>query len=105
MTMSIEYDGYAFLIKKILLYKMGYFPEPVSSKNEIEFRLELSNFAKKSDIENVSCVYTSKFAINNDIYIDKLEITPVDLSKLSDVVKIKLNIMNILFTTDISISV
>ena len=30
------------LIKKILLYKMSYFPEPRNSKNEVKVELDLS---------------------------------------------------------------
>ena len=41
----------AGLIKKILLYKMNYFPEPYTRrKSEIKVELDLSNYAAKSDL-------------------------------------------------------
>ena len=40
------------LIKKILLYKMSYFPEPYTcSKIEVEVEFNLSNYATKSDVK------------------------------------------------------
>ena len=36
------------LIKKVLLYKMSYFPEPYTcNNNKTEVELDLSNYAKK----------------------------------------------------------
>ena len=56
------------LIKKILLYKMSYFPEPhTHSKNKIEVELDLSNYATKSDSENATSSVTSKFAKTFDL--------------------------------------
>ena len=54
---------------------------------------------KKADIKNISHVDTSSFALNklvtleaevDKLDIDKLVLAPVDLSKLSDVVKMML---------------
>ena len=73
------------LIKKILWYKMCYFPEPhTHSKNKKKVELDLSNYTTKS-------VDTSEFAKRADLAslkwdIDKLETTPSDLSKLTSVV-------------------
>ena len=59
--------------------------------------MDLSNYAKKADIKNVTHVDTSSFALKTNLaslkteldklHIDKLVSVPVDLSKLSDVVK------------------
>ena len=59
--------------------------------------MDLSNYAKKADIKNVTHVDTSTFALKTNLaslkteldklHIDKLVSVPVDLSKLSDVVK------------------
>ena len=64
---------------------------------DINVKVHLSNYATKSDIKNVSHVDTSSFALKTNLAnlkteIDKLDIdklvpVPVDLSKLSDVVK------------------
>ena len=59
--------------------------------------MDLSNYATKADIKNISHIDTSSFALKTNLAnlkteVDKLEIdklvhVPVDLSKLSDVVK------------------
>ena len=86
------------LIKKIL-YKMSqYFPksyEPFG--RDINVKVDLSNYATKADIKNITHVDTSGFAlkINLDnlknevdkLDIDKLAPVPTDLSKLRNVVK------------------
>ena len=75
-----------------------YFPEPFRSFREnIKVKVDLSNYATKTDLKNVTHVDTSIFvlktnlaSLKTEVYkldIDKLEPVPVDLSKLSDVVK------------------
>ena len=65
-----------------------------SFRRNINVKVDLSNYAKKSDIKNISHVDTSSFAlkINLKTQVDKLDIdrlvpAPTDLSKLSNVVK------------------
>ena len=63
----------------------------------IKVKVDLSNYATKSDLKNVTHVDTSSFALKTNLGslrtevdkldIDKLAPVPVDLSKLSDVVK------------------
>ena len=43
---------------------MCYFPEPHTNKSKIEVELDLSNYAIKSDLRNVTGVDTSHFAKN-----------------------------------------
>ena len=60
-------------------------------------KVDLANYATKTDLENVTHVDTSSFALKTNLAslksevdkldIDKLAPVPVDLSKLSDVVK------------------
>ena len=88
----------AGLIKRIL-YKMSkYFPKPNEPfGGDINVKVDLSNYATKADIKNVSHVDTSSFALEtnlarlktgfDELDIDKLVSVPVDLSKLSNVVK------------------
>ena len=88
----------AGLIKKTL-YKMSqYFPKPDESfDGDIHVRIDLSNYATKVDIKNITHVDTSSFALKTSVAnltteadkldIDKLKPAPTDLSKLSDVVK------------------
>ena len=63
----------------------------------IKVKLDLSNYATKSDIKNISHVDTSSFALKTNLAnlktevdkldSDKLVPAPVDLNKLNDVVK------------------
>ena len=75
-----------------------YFPEPYEPfGGDINVKFDLSNYATKTDIKNISHVDASSFALKKNLAnlkteIDKLDIgklvpVPVDLSKLSDVVK------------------
>ena len=64
---------------------------------DINVKVDLSNYVAKADIKDISHVDTSSFAINSNLAnlktevdkldIDKLVPVPVDLSKLSNVVK------------------
>ena len=75
-----------------------YFPKPYEPfGGDINVKVDLSNYATKTDIKNISHVDTSSFALKPNLAglkteVDKLDIgklvpVPVDLSKLSDVVK------------------
>ena len=75
-----------------------YFPkpyEPFGGDNNVT--VDLSNYATKVDIKNITHVDTPSFALKTNLAnlktevdkldIDKLATVPVDLSKLSSVVK------------------
>ena len=74
-----------------------YFPKPFNSHfgDSIKAKIDLSNYATKTDLKNVTHVDTSSFALKTNLTnlkteVDKLDIeklVPVDLSKLSDLVK------------------
>ena len=75
-----------------------FFPKPYKQFGRgIKVILDLSNYATKTDIKNISHVDTSGFALKansanlktelDKLYMTKLVSVPVDLSKLSDVVK------------------
>ena len=75
-----------------------YFPTPYEPfGGDINVKADLSNYATKADIKNISHVDTSSFALKTNLAnlktevdkldIDKLVPVSVDLSKLSDVVK------------------
>ena len=75
-----------------------YFPKPFRSfGGKINVKVDLSNYAAKTDLKNVTHVDTSRLALKANLTslktevdkldIDKLGPVPVDLSKLSDVVK------------------
>ena len=76
-----------------------YFPKPFNShfSDSIKIKIDLSHYATKTDIKNISHVDTSSFPLKTNLAnlktevdkldIDKLVHIQVDLSKLSDVVK------------------
>ena len=74
-----------------------YFPKPFNSHfgDSIKVKIDLSNYATKTDIKNISHVDTSRFASKTNLaktevdklYIDELVPISADLSKLSNVVK------------------
>ena len=75
-----------------------YFPKPYEPfGGDINVKVDLSNYATKADIKNISHVDTSSFILKinlanlksevDKLDIDKLVPVSVDLSKLSDVVK------------------
>ena len=75
-----------------------YFPKPYEPfGGDINVKVDLSNYATKTDIKNILHVDTSSFALKSNLAsskteVDKLDIDkvvpgPVDLSKVSDVVK------------------
>ena len=86
------------LIKKTLYKMTQYFPKPFKNfRGNINVKLNLSNYAIKTDLKNSAHVDTSNFALKTNLAnlktevdkldIDKLVPVPVDLSKLSNVVK------------------
>ena len=75
-----------------------YFPKPYDPfSGDINVKVDLSNYATKADIKNISHVDTSSFALKTNLAnlktevdkldIDKLVPVPTDLSKLSNVIK------------------
>ena len=75
-----------------------YFPKPYEPfGRNINVKVDLSNYATKAYVKNISHVDTSSFELKANLVnlktevdklnIDKLAPVPVDLSKLSDVVK------------------
>ena len=75
-----------------------YFPKLFRSFGEnVKVKVDLSNYATKTDLKSVTHVHTSSFALKTNFVslkteVDKLDIAklapvPFDLSKLSDVVK------------------
>ena len=75
-----------------------HYPKPYESfGGDINVKVDLSNYATKTDLKNVSHVDVSRFALKsnlaslktevNKLDIDKLTPVPNDLAKLSNVVK------------------
>ena len=75
-----------------------YIPKPLRNfEGNIKVKVDLSNYATKTDLKNVTHVDTSNFALKTNLAnlktevdkldADKLKTVPVDLSKLSNVAK------------------
>ena len=76
---------------------MSYYPPYRSSSNNIKVKLDLTNYATKDDVKNITHVHVSSFATKTNLAslktevdkIDtgKLKTVPSDLAKLNNVVK------------------
>ena len=82
---------------KRVYYKMSYYPPYKSSSNNIKVELDLTNYATKTDLKNITHVDVSSFASKTNlaalktevdkIDADKLNTVPVDLAKLTNAVE------------------
>ena len=73
-----------------------YYPPYKSSSQNVKVELDLTNYATKDDVKNITHVDVSSFASKTNlaslktevdkIDVDKLKTVPVDLAKLSNVV-------------------
>ena len=59
--------------KKIWLYKMSYFPEPYTRSQNKKFKLNLPNYATKSDLKNATGVAKSNLPKKVDLPDLKLD--------------------------------
>ena len=82
---------------KIVYYKMSYYPPYKSSSNNIKVELDFTNYAAKTDLNNITHLDTSSFASKtnlaalktevDEIDVDKLKTAPTDLAKLPNAVE------------------
>ena len=83
---------------KKLNYKMSvYYPPYRSYSNNVKVKLDLTNYATKTDLKNITHVDVSSFASKNNlaalktevdkIDADKLKTTPTDLAKLTNAIE------------------
>ena len=73
---------------------MSYYPPYKSSSNNVKVKLDLTNYATKTDLKNITHVDVSSFASKTNlaalkteidkIDADKLKTTPTDLAKLTN---------------------
>ena len=101
--MHVKWKGYenrfnSWIEKNDLIEKRSqHFPKLLIFGGNINVKVDLSNYETKTDSKNVTHVDTSSFALKTNLASlktevdkldnDKLVPVPVDLSKLSDVVK------------------
>ena len=71
----------AELIKKIHYIKVSqYFPKPYKPfGGDINVKVDLSNYATKTDIKNISHVDTSSFALKSNLASLKTEVNKLDI--------------------------
>ena len=78
-----------------------YFPKPYNVfEGNIHVKVDLSNYAIKTDLKNATGIDTSNFALKSNldslkgevdkISVDKLKAVPADLRKLNSAVKMML---------------
>ena len=82
---------------KRVYYKMSYDPPYKSSSSNVKVKLDLTNYATKKDLKNITHVDVSSVSSETNlaalktevdkIDVDKLKTTPVDLAKLTNAVK------------------
>ena len=82
---------------KRVYYKMNYYPPCKSFSSNFKVKLDLTNYATKTDLKNITHVDVSSFASKTNvaalktevdkIHVDKLKTSPVDLAKLTNAVK------------------
>ena len=78
-------------------YKMSYSPPYKSSSNNVKVELDLTNYATKTDLKNITHVDVSSFASKTNlaalkyevdkIHTDKLKTAPTDLAKLTNAIE------------------
>ena len=76
---------------------MSYYPPYRSSRNNIKVELNLTNYATKHDVKNITHADVSSFASKTNlaalktevdqIDADKLKTTPTDLAKLTNAIE------------------
>ena len=76
---------------------MSYYPPYKSSSNNVKVELDITNYATKSDLKNITHVEVSSFArkanlaaLNTEvdkIDTDKLKTAPTDLAKLTNAIE------------------
>ena len=76
---------------------MSYYPPYKSSSNNVKVELDLSNYATKTDLKNITHVDVSSFASKTNlaalktevdkIGTNKLKTTPTDLAKLTNAIE------------------
>ena len=66
-------------------YKMSYYPPYKSSSNNIKVEVDLSNYATKDDVKNITLVDVSSYATKTNLEALKTEVDKIDIDKLNTV--------------------
>ena len=88
-------------LTKKTYYKMSqYFPEPFG--RDINVKVDLSNYATKTDSKNISHVDTSSFALKSNLASLKSEFDQLDIDKLKSLPNNLINLKNKVDKLDIA---
>ena len=60
-----------------------YFPTPLSDYKNIKVNIDLSNYATKKDINDITHVDTSNFALKTNLASLKTEVDKLDIDELA----------------------
>ena len=63
-------------------YKMNQYFPPYTEPEIVKIDLDLSNYAKKSDLNSITDVYTSSFALKINLAALKTKVDRLDIDKL-----------------------
>ena len=93
-------ENYKRLNYNVLIKMNGQYFPPYGSSSNIKVQLDLTNYATKDDVKNITHIDVSGYATKTNlaalktevdkIDTDKLKTVPADLAKLTSVVKMKL---------------
>ena len=64
---------------------MSYYPPYRSSRNNIKVKLDLSNYATKDDVKNITHVDVSSYATKTNLASLKTEVDKIDTGKLKTI--------------------
>ena len=67
---------------KRVYYKMSYYPPYKSSSNNVKVELDITNYATKTDLKNITHVDVSSFASKTNLAALKTEVDKIDTDKL-----------------------
>ena len=67
---------------------MSYYPRYKSSNNNVKVELDLTNYAKKTYLKNITHVDVSSFASKANLAVLKTEVDKIDADKLKTVLLI-----------------
>ena len=67
---------------KRVYYKMSYYLPYKSSSNNVKVELDLTNYATKNDLKNITHVDVSSFASKTNLAALKTEVDKIDTDKL-----------------------
>ena len=66
---------------KRVYYKMSYYPPYKSSGSNVKVKLDLTNYATKTDLKNITHVDVSSFGSKTNLAALKSEVDKIDVDK------------------------